>query len=447
MSSKNLSATFFRYAMLSISGMVAISVYILADTYFISAGLGSIGVTALNLAIPVFSLVHGTGLMLGMGGGAKYSVLISRENVKGAGRCFFSTIICALPFCFIFVMAGIFFSDTIARFLGADVSAFALTEVYVRVILLFSPAFILNNILLSFIRNDENPRLAMIAMITGSFSNIILDYVFIFPLSLGMFGAVLATGIAPVISICILSVHFLSRSGKLSPVISKPELRTVADIFSVGLPAFVTEMSSGIVIAVFNTVILGISGNIGIAAYGIIANISLVIISVFTGLSQGMQPLVSREYGSGNAHGCRSILRLGIIYLFVIAVLFYTVILLFSAPIAGVFNKENNTELSAIATEGMKIYFSAILFAGFNIIVSVYLSSCGKSVAAQIISLSRGFLVIIPATFVLSALSGIRGVWLAFPVTEAMISLFICISAFIFKIISVNKQKARVKMR
>ena len=160
-----------------------------------------------------------------------------------------------------------------------------------------------------------------------------------------------------------------------------------------------------------------------------------------------MQPLVSREYGSGNAQGCRRILRLGVIYLFVIAVLFYTVILLFSAPIAGVFNKENNTELSAIATEGMKIYFSAILFAGFNIIVSVYLSSCGKSVAAQIISLCRGFLVIIPATFVLSALSGIRGVWLAFPVTEAIISLFIFISAFIFKILSVNKQKARVKMR
>ena len=442
MSDTNFAKIFFRYALPGISGMVAISLYILADTYFISSGLGSIGVTALNLAIPVFSLVHGSGLMLGMGGGAKYSVLSGNGKSGGASACLFSSLTAAVPFCTVFLFSGLFFSYDIALFLGADRFALDYTAVYVKVILLFSPAFILNDIFQSFVRNDGNPELAMSAMITASFSNIILDYIFIFPLGLGMFGAVLATGLSPVIGIAVLSLHIFSR--KRNPVFkpSGPDLKIFADIFSVGAPSFFTEMSSGIVIAVFNSVIFRISGNTGIAAYGIIANISLVVVAVFTGLSQGMQPLLSREFGRDNFSGCMKILKLASLSALFIAVIFYTAIFSFASPITALFNKENNVLLSDMALTGLRIYFAGVFFAGFNIVVSVFFSTCGKTLAAQLISLARGFFVIIPASVILSTLFGMVGVWLSFPVTEALVTLVFCFSAFLFRLFS-SKHKLK----
>lgn len=108
------------------------------------------------------------------------------------------------------------FSENLTKFLGADITVFDMTNTYLKVLLLFSPAFICNNVLLCVVRNDGNPQLAMIATIGSSFSNIILDYIFIFPYKMGIFGAVLATGIAPVIGIVILAPHWLKKNKEIS---------------------------------------------------------------------------------------------------------------------------------------------------------------------------------------------------------------------------------------
>ena len=151
-----------------------------------------------------------------------------------------------------------------------------MTETYLRVILLFAPAFLCNDILICFVRNDGAPRLSMLAMLGGSFCNILLDYVFIFPLGMGLFGAVLATGLAPVVSMLILSLHWLRGRSGLRPAKGPPRLSAVRAIFSLGLPSLVTEVSSGIVIIAFNFILLELLGNVGVAAYGVIANLSLV---------------------------------------------------------------------------------------------------------------------------------------------------------------------------
>ena len=211
MREKTLLKEFFRYVSQNVLGMIGLSCYILADTFFIARGLGTKGLTALNLAIPVYSFVNGCGLMLGMGGATKYSIFRGKKEDKKGNQIFFHAVAFALVFAAVFMLTGIFLSDRLALVLGADREVFDMTRVYLRVILLFSPAFIFNDIFVCFVRNDGNPKLSMIAMLLGSFSNIILDYIFIFPLNLGILGAVLATGFAPVISMCILSKHLRSE--------------------------------------------------------------------------------------------------------------------------------------------------------------------------------------------------------------------------------------------
>ena len=115
-------------------------------------------------------------------------------------------------------------------------------------------------------------------------------------MKMGIFGAVFATGLAPVISVGVLSKHWISRKNNFHFSPAKPDIRLTGTTFSLGIPSFISELASGIVIIVFNFIILGIRGNLGVAAYGVLTNISLVVTSMFTGIAQGMQPIASRSY-------------------------------------------------------------------------------------------------------------------------------------------------------
>ena len=199
---------FIKYSSLNVLGMIGLSCYILADTFFVSKALGADGLTALNLAIPVYSFIHGSGLMIGMGGGIKYAIVKSQKDADRADRIFTNAAALMVIIAGIFFLLGIFGTGFLVRLLGADEAVFEMTQTYLKVILLFAPMFMTNNLLLCFIRNDGAPQLSMTAMICGSLSNVVLDYVFMFPLGMGIFGAAFATGLAPVISILILMPFF-----------------------------------------------------------------------------------------------------------------------------------------------------------------------------------------------------------------------------------------------
>lgn len=414
---------FVKYSSLNVLGMIGLSCYILADTFFVSKGLGTNGLTALNLAIPVYSFIHGSGLMIGMGGGTKYAIHKSRGEHQEANRYFTSAVCIAAVFAAVFVLLGIFLSGKIVTVLGADKSVYQMTKTYLQVILLFAPAFLLNNVLLCFVRNDGAPQLSMAAMIGGSLSNVILDYIFIFPFQMGIFGAVFATGLAPVISIMILSPHFIRKKNQFHFVRCRLEIKRAVSIFSSGVPSLVTEVSTGIVIIVFNTIILGIQGNVGVAAYGVIANLSLVVVAVYTGIAQGIQPITSRYHGAGNRKNVQSILRYALTVMVLLSAILYAIVFFGAEQITAVFNSEQNSMLQRIAVEGLKLYFIACPFAGFNIILSMYFTSTEYPLPAHIISILRGFAVIIPMAFLLSSAAGMAGVWCSFPCTEAVVSV------------------------
>ena len=437
MKQSNCFREFAKYSSLNILGMLGLSCYILADTYFVSKGLGTNGLAALNLAIPIYSFIHGSGLMIGMGAGTKYSIQKNKGDTNSTNGIFTNAIYFTSFFACLFIVIAIFFSDALVRYLGADKNVYSMTKTYLQVILLFAPVFLLNNVLLCLVRNDGAPQLSMIAMIFGSLSNILLDYIFIFPCKMVIFGVAFAKDMAPIISMLILTPHFFRKKNNFHFSMRSIDGRLLGGIFSSGVPSLITEMSSGIVMIVFNGIILSLQGNIGVAAYGVIANLSLVVIAVYTGIAQGIQPIVSSNFGSGNLKNVRHILKYALTTMLIISGLIYVGVFWGAYPIASIFNSEQNEVLQAIAIQGLRLYFIACPFVGFNVIISIYFTSTEYARPAHIISLMRGFVVIIPIAFALASIAGMRGVWCAFPTTEIVVMM----TGVVFYLISKNNKK------
>ena len=423
MQKEKIRESFFKYVFFNIMSTLGVSFYILIDTYFISKGMGANGLTALNLCLPVFNFLNGFGLMLGMGGGSRFSMLYCHTDRSETDKIFTNAFYASLAVGAVFEVIGIFFSRQVTAFLGADSSIFEMSHSYLKIILLFSPAFILNNLFVCFMRNDHAPKLAMTAVLGGSLVNVMLDYVFIFRFDMGMKGAALATCISPLISMFIMSAHFITgwnafhlRKVKLSPDIIKK-------ISSLGLHSFVTEISGGIVIYVFNFAIYRLMGNAGIAAYGVIANLAIVFTAVFTGLSSGVQPLMCRVHGRQDEGALRYLLKLSISSALVMAFVVYATVWLKNTSLVDVFNSEGSAKLQRIAENGLRLYFLFMPFMGINSILAVYFTSLEKPFLSQLISLLRGTILVIPLTFLFYAMKSVNGIWLTIPAAEIMTAI------------------------
>ena len=419
---------FLKYVSANVLGMIGYSCYILADTFFIARGIGADALAALNLVLPAYSLMNGTGLMIGMGAASRYTISSTKPEGTLHRTIFTQALYLAAFAAVIFSSGGIFLPDRIAAVLGANADTIGYATDYIRILLIFSPLFLGNNLLLSFVRNDGAPRLSMTGMIVGSLTNIVLDYVFIYPLGMGMTGAALATATAPVISMLIMSVHFIKKRNHFRPVRTRLSLVRWGDICTLGVSSLVTELSSGVVIIVFNYLILGLNGNTGVAAYGILANIALVLVSIYTGIGQGVQPIVSRYAGKDGEEQRRSLRRYALATSLSFALLSYLLIAVFAVPLADLFNREHDPILTDIASNGMRIYFVSLFFSGINIVAAAFLSSIDRPKQAFAVSILRGFVLIIPVAWLMSVLFGLTGIWMAVPVTEACV----CVLALIF---------------
>ena len=421
----NILRDFAKYVSLNVISMIGLSLYILADTFFIANGVGSIGLTALNIVLPLWSLISGFGLMIGIGAGISYSIKRGKNNKKGANKVFTHAMLFGLAIGVILTIIGFVFSYDIVVILGADEIVAPLASEYLKTLLSFSCVFIVNNIVTTFVRNDNDPNLAMIAMILGSLSNVVLDYIFIYPFKLGMFGAALATGTTPILSLIILSLHFIRKKNNFKLIKCEFSFTYIKRIISLGVPSFITEFSSGVIILLFNFTILRISNNTGVAAYGIIANLALIVVSIFTGIAQGIQPIISKSYGEGKSKDIKSIFKYGLITSIVLGIGCYLIGLSFSEEIVNLFNSEGDKLLLVMAVEGINIYFAAFIIMGVNIVITSFFASINKPKESFVISMMRGLVIVIPLILVLPNIFDMTGVWLTIPLAEAITILII----------------------
>lgn len=432
------SHQFARYVSFNVLSMLGLSLYVLADTFFIANGVGSHGLTALNLVLPVYSFFNGIGLMLGMGGATRYSVAVGEGDRQRGSTIFTQVITIGVIAGAVITVIGVLFSDQIVVLLGATEDIAPLASLYIRTILSFSLAFVVNNIFVCFVRNDGAPQLSMVAMLTASMSNILLDFVFVYPLGMGMFGAAFATGLSPVISLCVLSLHRIQKKNRFHFVRGFHNKKEVGRSLAAGLPSFVTEFSSGVVMFLFNMTLLRMAGNTAVAAYGIITNIALVCLALFNGIGQGIQPIVSVYYGAGKEKRGFKIYRYACILALVFGGVFLAAGLLFPHAITAAFNGEQNLALEAMAVRGIRLYFFAFVFMGINIVTASFLACVSKAKAAFAISFSRGIAAVLPAVLLLPLLLGMDGVWIAMPAAEA--------AALIISVIFVINYKKQSKL-
>lgn len=370
---------FTRYVTQSVAGMIGISVYVLADTFFISVYSGADGLAVLNLILPVYGLIYAIGAMIGIGSATRYA--ISRAKGKNTEHYFVQSVTWSILAAVPFMLIGIFIPDKALALLGADAGLIGLGRNYVRIILIATPFFMSNYTFTAFARNDGAPSIAMIGSISGSIFNIIFDYIFMFPVGLG---------------------------------------------FS----AFVGELSSGVIAIVFNFLILGIAGNMGVAAYGVVANLSIVAFAIFNGLAQGAQPLISESYGKGQPTQVRKLLKWSLLVCLAVEALTQLIIWTSTDTLISIFNSENNVQLLNYAHTGLRLYFLGFIVAGINIVLVAYFSAVDEPKIAIVGSFLRGIVAIVICAVILAKLFGLDGIWISLLTAETVTFLTILFLAY-----------------
>ena len=406
-----------KYVSQSVLGMIGVSVYILADTYFISYGFGADGLTVLNLILPIYGLIYAIGQMLGLGFAVSYSL------DKGRGESTDGYFLAAIRWCLImslpFVLLGAFLPEQLLGMMGADPVLAEMGKNYVRLIMCGSPLFMMNYVLLAFARNDHATGIAMVGALAGSFYNIVFDYVFMFPLGFGFPGAALATVGCPVISMLICLTHYISPKNTVGMKMENLNPHLLRRSSALGMSGFVGEFSFAVTSLVFNFMTLTLAGNVGVAAYGVIANIALVCTCIFNGVAQGMQPLISRSYAKGEKAEVASLLRTGLLIMFVTSALFLLLGILFAEPMVGIFNSQKDEALAYYAVPGLRLYFTGFLIAGVNVYLIAYYSATGREKPVMIGSILRGMVLIAGFAVLFGFLFGMNGIWLSYLAAEA----------------------------
>ena len=403
--------------------MISTAVCIFVDYLFISAAMGTNGLTAFSLAVPVYAVVWGIGLMLGVGGGAQYAELRARRKNMEMNAIFTLTVKMCFAAGLPLLLAGVFLPMQLGALLGAEGDILPMTADYIRVILLLAPCAIFYNLFEGFARNDDAPRIAMISALIYNGMNIVLNYVFIIALAWGMLGAALATTLAGMLALLYLLFHWIRRRFHFRLVKTQIKARQMLVICEIGASPFMGEFLYGFILITFNLTLLRLTGNIGVAAFGIISSAAFIVAYIFTGLGQGLQPLASTYYGTKDRRGLSKVLRYAIVTSFIIAVVVIALTFVFSDALIAVLNTEQNAALAAVAHDGARIYFSAFAFVGVTTVASAFLSVTGFPRIGLVLAILQGGALIIPLVIILSHFFGISGVWAAYPAAELILTI------------------------
>lgn len=417
----NIKKIFLNYLLASVGGMLGISLYVLGDTLLVGRGLGSNGLTALNVSIPIMNVFSGVGLLFGVGGATIMSILRGEGREEETSEIFSLAFILAALSGGIISILGLVYLERFSIFMGASQGiVLNMSKEYLVPLFLASMFFVVNTLLTVFVRNDNGPRLAMTAMLVSSISNVILDYVFLFIFDWGIRGIGIATALSPIISLCILSSHFIRRKNSISLVKIGFQSRVLRRIVANGIPSFVIETMAGAVIFIFNRAILTIEGDLGVAAYSIVANLSLFCAAVFNGIGQGIQPIISINYGAKKFQRVYDTVKLAVYTSLAVGIAFFLMGLIFPKQLASIFIKGENPQLLSMSMRGIRLYFISFILMGLNTVLISFLQSKEYARESISISLGRGSVFILIGIIILPKLFGIDGVWLTIPLAEAM---------------------------
>ncbi len=421
--------SFLQYVIPSIGACLVTALYVVVDGIFVGRGVGANAIAAVNIAWPFVAILTAVTMMLTMGGATLCSIYFGEKKYKEAGNTFSVTLFSVLCFALFMMILALLFADEIVVLLGASETLAEYASTYLTFYVLFGAFFCLSVVLSIFVKNDHDPILAFWGMIAGALSNVFLDWLFIFPLQMGIKGAAIASGLGQVVACIILFFHFFKKRGILRIRMPHFKISLLIQIIKVGLPEFITQMSQPITILCYNLVIAHYFGDIGVSAFAIVSYIVVITLSLFTGVSQGIQPLISYSVGQKNKENEQYFLRRGLFLSIICAVGIYIVMLFAGRYIIMIFTGEN--DIINLAHQCMTIYGVSFIFASINIVYTSYTLAAKKTRYSLIIAGLRSF--ICNSTFIILTplLFGVAGIWHGVIISEFIVFLAVLIFFFI----------------
>lgn len=417
-----ITSLFWKYAIPSVSTMLIMSIYFVVDGIFISRGVGSEALAAVNLCVPVTLIANAVTLSIAIGASIIISIFLSRREYKRSNNVFSILILTNVSIAVIFTIAGLFFSEDISFMLGANEEVLTLTQTYLSVILYFLIFFTLQCTLSTVVRNDKNPNLALVGSIFGSVINIPLDALFIFVFRMGVFGAAFATGLSQVTGLLILLTHFVFKKGDLRFQIPSIEFDILRRIFSNSAPIFISLIAAGTFMTIMNISASKYYGTSGISAYAVVGGISMFLMMVVVGISQTIQPLVSYNHGIGNKKRVKQIVYYAFFVGLIVCLVIMVGIFIFAEKLVGIYiNPIAEHTLAQLTIQALRIYSLSFIFAPISLIYISYLQSIEDNKSAMIINFLRSLVVPVTIAYILPQVFGGIGIWLLIPCTELSI--------------------------
>ena len=421
---EKLLKLFIKFTIPSIIGMVFLGIQGIIDGLFVGNVIGENALASVNLVQPYMQIIMAYALVIGVGAQSVIGINLGKGENEKAQNIFRTSLILLTLISILVMMFGIFFSDKIAIFLGANEVLLEGASTYIKIISYFIVFVSLMFLFEMIVRTIGKPNISLVSMILAVLLNVVLDYLLINKLNLGIKGAAVATGISYASAFFINIIPFLSKKTVVNLYNGKFDGSCLFPMVYNGSSEGISSLSNGFSMFLFNTALMKIAGESGIAAFSIINYIAQVGYMVLFGISDGVRPIISYNYGAENEERVNKTLKASIIVNLLIGIIIFIVMEMFSQPLINVFLKDGKSVLE-MATTGAKIYGIAFLFNGVNILISSYFTAIDDPMSSIIVAASRGLLFIAVGIFILPYIFGINGIWGSIVFAE-VITISIC---------------------
>lgn len=434
----NINKVFVKFTLPNVIGFIAMSSVTLVDGYFVGNFVNGTALAAVNIIMPLVTLIYGIAIMLTIGG-AVYIGAYLGENKINQAKSLFSTLVYTISFITLSIsIVSYIFSTEVARLLGANKDILPYAIVYLETMAFF---FIFQTLEYSFsvlTRTDGNPYLASIAVISGAIINFILDYLFVVKMGMGIHGAALGTGISFLTSTIILLFHFILKKGYLNFTFKLAPQNEVYTAAYNGSSELLSEFSAGLVALTFNWIMVTKLGTAGVEAFTII-NYAIWLTNMLSySIGDSIIPLISINYGALLYARIKTIIQYARVSVIVIGLIMFIIFTIIPEKAVAIFLKpEVNQEAFNVAVEFAKYIKYTFLFMGLNIIMSASFTALQNPLQSIIIALLRGLSLPIGFVILFSYIFGQLGIYIAIPIGE-VITLIVAILMW-FKSTNINK--------
>ena len=390
--------TFIKYLIPSLVGLLAMTSASVVDGIFIGNYVGVTALAAVNLVIPITTLVFGLGMMLSVGGAVRAGKFLGEKDVEAASATFSKTMVVIAGTGTALIALALVFEESLFRALGASEDLFPVMAEYYRIIMPFMFAELVVLVLYYFIRLDGMPNLVASALAAGSLLNIGLDYVFIGLFDWGLTGAAYATGLSYSLHLLIMSVYFFLPKRKMQFSVWQKNWTEVFRAAYNGISEFINEISGGVVAFIFNWMLIQRAGVDGVAAISVVNYVMMIGFMVYFSISDTISVLVSQNYGARDADRVSAFLKTAVGTVFLVSALFITALITASEPIILMFvEEESSEEMVAMAMEFVNYVWPLFLFAGTNMMISAYLTAIHRPLESSVVALCRS--LVLPGLF------------------------------------------------